>query len=55
LLRTDDGSGRLGDAALADTYSVLLAQMGEPGFAPPAPPPAPAAEPEKDPTPAPRS
>ncbi len=56
LLRSAEAIRRATDAELADTYAFLLAQMGEPGFAPPPPPAAPA-EPEKmpDPTPAPRS
>ena len=55
LLKSGDGARPRSDADLADMYAFLLAQMGEPGFAPPPPPPPPPAEPAKDPTPAPRS
>jgi prolyl oligopeptidase len=55
LLLGDDGSRPTHDVELADTYSFLLAQMGEPGFAPPPPAPPPPATPVKDLTPAPLS
>jgi prolyl oligopeptidase len=52
LLKIDDGARPRHDENLADTYAFLLAQMGDPAFAPPAPPPP---EPMGPPAPAPEA
>jgi len=54
LLKHGDRARPRSESDLADMYAFLLAQMGEPGFAPAPAPPAPVL-PERDPTPAPRS